>query len=276
MFPSLTMREAMPSVNLCYGVVSFGIQVDFGVFWGWSRLGVRIRPTEKQLTDTALASGTRPKTGRGSKPRVNIVERREAFLLAACRVFLERGVGTATMQDVADAAGVPKILVYRVFPSKQALLDAIRDKVLAKIHEVWREPNYFYGSRLYSMALAARAQPEPYLLVFRYSQAGVEGLDWRAAVTTAIADYTRRRWFATGPDAPPGADLRAEYASRLNVGPFIETLIRWIEDSDGMDDESRLRWTARVQREYHLASREAFQLGNVDHRYSMPPGCDDV
>lgn len=276
MFPWVTMRAAEASVNLCYGVVSFGLQVDSGVFWGLSRPGVRIRPTEKQLTDTALTPGTRPKTGRGSKPRVNIVERREAFLLAACRVFLERGVGTATMQDVADAAGVPKILVYRVFPSKQALLDAIRDKVLAKIHEVWREPTYFYGSRLYSMALAARVQPEPYLLVFRYSQAGVEALDWGAAVTSAIAGYTRERWFAPGPDAPPGAEARADYASRLNVGPFIETLIRWIEESDGLDDESRLRWTARIQREFHLASREAFQLGKVDHRYAMPPGSEDA
>lgn len=227
------------------------------------------------MTQTVLVPRERPKTGRGSKPRVNVEERREAFLLAACRTFLERGVGTATMQDVADAAGVPKILVYRIFASKQALLDAIRDKVLAKIHEVWREQNYFYGSRLYRMALAARAQPEPYLLVFRYSQAGVEGLDWGAAVTSAIAGYTRDRWFVPGPDAPPGAKGRAEYASRLNVGPFIETLIRWIEESDGLDDDTRLRWTARVQREYHLASREAFQLGAVEHRFRMPPGCDD-
>ena len=161
------------------------VRMDSATF---SQAGVHRSPDvcapEGELTDPAQALRSRPKTGRGSKPRVNVAERREAFLLAACRVFLDRGVGTATMQDVADAAGVPKILIYRIFPSKQALLDAIRDKVLAKIHEVWKEPNYFYGSRLYSMALAARAQPEPYLLVFRYSQAGVEALDWGAAVTS--------------------------------------------------------------------------------------------
>lgn len=229
---------------------------------------------EAKLSTTSRAGSHRPRTGRGSKPRVNVAERREAFLLAACRVFLEKGVGTATMQDVADAAGVPKILIYRIFASKQILLDAIRDEVLTKIHEVWREPNYYYGSRLYSMALAARGRPEPYLLVFRYSQGGVEGLDWGEAVRTAIAGYTRDRWFTPGPDAPPGAEARAEYASRLNVGPFIETLIRWIEDSDGLDDVSRLRWSARIQREFHLASREAFRLGQADQAYRLPP--DDL
>lgn len=216
------------------------------------------------------APSARPLTGRGSKPRVNVAERREAFLLAACRVFLERGVGTATMQDVADAAGVPKILIYRIFRSKQALLDAIRDKVIAKIHEVWAEPAYTYGARMRGMALAAREQPEPFLLVFRYSQAGVEGLDWRKAVEDAMSAYTRERWFKAGPDAPPGAEARADYASRLNVGQFIDMIIRWIEGSDGLDDEARFLWSARIQREFHLATREAFQLGTLDLKYRLP------
>jgi len=174
------------------------------------------------------------------------------------------------MQDVADAAEVPKVLIYRIFRSKQALLDAIRDKVVAKIHEVWAEPAQMYGARLQRMALAAREQPEPYLLVFRYSQAGVEGLDWREAVTDAMSGYTRERWFKPGPDAPPGAEARAEYASRLDVGHFIDSLIRWIEDSDGLDEETRLRWSARIQRQFHLASREAYRLGTVELTYWLP------
>jgi AcrR family transcriptional regulator len=203
---------------------------------------------------------------------VNVPERREAFLLAASRVFLERGVGTATMQDVADAAGVPKILIYRIFRSKEALLDAIRDKVIAKIHEVWAVPARIYGGRLHGMVVAAREQPEPFLLVFRYSQAGVEGLDWRKKVEDAISAYTRDRWFKTGPDAPPGAEARAEYASRLNVGQFIDLTLRWIEGEGGLDDETRFRYVARIQREFHLASREAFQLGTVELNYRMPGG----
>ncbi|WP_293360973.1 TetR/AcrR family transcriptional regulator [Phenylobacterium sp.] len=222
------------------------------------------------MAKPAAGQAERPRTGRGSKPRVNVPERREAFLIAACRVFLERGVGTATMQDVADAAGVPKILIYRIFRSKQALLDALRDKVVAKIHEVWALPGHEYGARLRGMAMAAREQPEPYLLVFRYSQSGVEGLDWRMALEDAMSAYTRERWFQVGPDAPPGAEARAEYASRLNVGQFIEMMIRWIEGTDGLDDETRYLWCARIQREFHLATRAAFKLGTVEMKYRLP------
>ncbi|MBX3485490.1 TetR/AcrR family transcriptional regulator [Phenylobacterium sp.] len=225
---------------------------------------------ENQLPTPTAAGAARPKTGRGSKPRVNVPERREAFLLAASRVFLERGVGTATMQDVADAAGVPKILIYRIFRSKEELLDAIRDKVIAKIHEVWGEPARIYGGRLRGLVMAAREQPDPFLLVLRYSHAGVEGLGWRQKVEDAIAAYTLDRWFQTGPDAPPGAAARARYASRLNVGQFIELTIRWIEGETGLDDETLFRYVARIQREFHLASREAFQLGTMESDYRLP------
>lgn len=201
---------------------------------------------------------------------MNVAERRETYLRIAARVFLEKGLGAATMQDVAEAAGVPKVLIYRIFKSKQVLLDAIRDRVIAGIHEAYARPHTVYGARARDVADVARTCPEVFLLVLRYSQAGVEQLDWAEAVSGTIAGYTRDRWFRIGPDAPPGAEARAEYASRLNVGPFIENLIRWIEDKDGLDEETRLRWWGRIQREYHLSSREAFRLGTVDLRYTLP------
>lgn len=212
----------------------------------------------------------RPKKGPGSKPRVNVAERREAYIRIAARVFLEKGLGQATMKDVADAAGVPKVLFYRIFSSKKNLLDAIRDYVLAGLHEAYARPSTVYGARARYVAELARPAPEPYLLVFRYSQARVEQLDWAEAVTGVISGYTRDRWFAIGPDAPPGALERSQYASRLNTGGFIETIVRWIEGEDGLDDDARMRWWARIQREYHLSSREAFRLGAVEQNYRLP------
>jgi len=216
-------------------------------------------------------SPARPRKGRGSKPRVNVAARREEYIRVASRVFLDKGLGVATMQDVADAAGVPKVLIYRIFQSKQALLDAIRDYVLEHIDQAYQAPIYVYGARAQQIALAARECPEAFLLVFRYAQAGVEQPEWRQALFDIIGDYTLARWFKPGPDAPPGADRRAKYASRLNVGPFIENLIRWIEGEDGLDEETRLYWWGRIQKEFHAASREAFRLGAMTGQpYALP------
>lgn len=205
----------------------------------------------------------RPKRGRGSKPRVNVAARRDEYIRVASRVFLDKGLGLATMQDVADAAGAPKVLIYRIFPSKQALLDAIRDFVLQRIDGAYQIPVNVYGARAQTIAAAARECPEAFLLVFRYAQAGFEQPEWRDALFDLIGDYTLDRWFRPGPDAPPGAAERARYASRLNVGPFIENLIRWIEGRDGLNEDARLYWWGRIQREFHHASREAFGLGTL-------------
>lgn len=172
------------------------------------------------------------------------------------------------MRDVADAAGVPKVLIYRIFPTKQALLDAILDRVLTAIHSAYLEPDYIYGSRIRSLARAAKDCPATFLLVMRYSLGGVEA-EWAKKIGDTFAGYTRRGWYEPTKDAPRGAAARADYAARLYVGPMIETLIRWIEDRDGLTEDERMHWWGRICREYHLASRDAYKLGHRAYNYPV-------
>lgn len=63
-------------------------------------------------------------------------ERREQLMAVARSVFVEQGYHTASMEIIADTAGVSKPLLYQHFPSKLdlylALLDAGIDDLLAK------------------------------------------------------------------------------------------------------------------------------------------------
>lgn len=65
---------------------------------------------------------------------------------AAVEVFAERGED-ATIPEVAARAGVGKATVYRSYPTKAALVDAVaRDQVAwldGRIHEAHREPDAF-------------------------------------------------------------------------------------------------------------------------------------
>ncbi|HEY8217222.1 MAG TPA: TetR/AcrR family transcriptional regulator [Acidimicrobiia bacterium] len=56
--------------------------------------------------------------------------RREQILDAAERTLVERGLATATMADVAVAAGVAKGTVYLYYDSKDELLAALRARYL--------------------------------------------------------------------------------------------------------------------------------------------------
>jgi TetR/AcrR family transcriptional regulator of autoinduction and epiphytic fitness len=64
--------------------------------------------------------------GRPGRPRSLTDDQRRAMLIdAAETVFMERGYHLATMDDVAQQAGMSKKTVYQVFPGKAVLFEAL-------------------------------------------------------------------------------------------------------------------------------------------------------
>ena len=60
-----------------------------------------------------------------SARRSSEAERRERILAAAERAFVEHGFHAATMQHVAEAAGMSAGNLYRTFPSKEAIVEGL-------------------------------------------------------------------------------------------------------------------------------------------------------
>jgi len=63
-------------------------------------------------------------------------KRYQAILDAAAEVFAERGVEAATMQEIAERADTSIGSVYRFFADKQALFQAVVDRVAATDREL--------------------------------------------------------------------------------------------------------------------------------------------
>ena len=55
--------------------------------------------------------------------------KRASVLLGAAQVFIEEGYSQATMDRVAQAAGVSKRTVYKHFRSKQELFNVVVDVI---------------------------------------------------------------------------------------------------------------------------------------------------
>jgi AcrR family transcriptional regulator len=67
--------------------------------------------------------------------RRDAAENRERILAAARSLFAERSVDAVTMQDIARAAGVGQGTLYRRYPNKGALCEALLDDNFAEFYK---------------------------------------------------------------------------------------------------------------------------------------------
>lgn len=93
----------------------------------------------------------RPKNG--ETDRSNSVEKMEKILQGAMQEFLARGYAAASMDRVADAAGVSKATVYSYFQDKKGLFKALIEKLARK--------------RFYSILGSKPLHGEPYVVLRR-------------------------------------------------------------------------------------------------------------
>jgi AcrR family transcriptional regulator len=75
----------------------------------------------------------------GSTRRLTAEKRRQQLFAVALELFARRGYRATTMDDIAEAAGVTKPLVYQHFSSKRALylelVDSIAQELLAAVRD---------------------------------------------------------------------------------------------------------------------------------------------
>ena len=205
----------------------------------------------------------RPAPGRGRqglpKPRVDRAARRELILRSAAETFAEFGLQRATMQDIADRAGMAKILIYRLFPSKEALAAALFERVLDRLKAAAAEPWTGYGSGQMRLLNEARQDRAAFLLLLRDGRADPEARRWCDAYQDLLAGFVYPLLApAAGSDAQ--AEDRARVAARQFTGFITETLIVWLEDGDGLSDAARVKWVGDIIRNWRRATREAYRL----------------
>lgn len=142
-----------------------------------------------------------PRQGRGEQARTRIARR--AVVAAARTLFLERGYGATTIEDIGNLADVPPATIYRLFASKLGILKALLDTSIAGDDEpltVQERPN----------VASLFAEPDPVKLLTGF-----------AGVTTAINQRTQDVYrvlvSAAGSD-PAAAELLDEVQQQRGRG----------------------------------------------------------
>jgi TetR/AcrR family transcriptional regulator, regulator of autoinduction and epiphytic fitness len=124
---------------------------------------------------------------------------REAIINAAERLFLERGFGAVSMDDLAEAAGVTRRTLYNQFASKEEIFREMLLNVSAQFEDVLPSGIETQGDVEDVLRLIARAifdlhrRPE-YLGFFRMAVADSRQFPWIAEAFAAVMDPELERF----------------------------------------------------------------------------------
>jgi AcrR family transcriptional regulator len=185
-------------------------------------------PTKREPANQAAARAVAPTPVR----RLRRPERREQLLAAATRAFARAGFAATSLDDIATAAGISRVLLYRHFDSKTDLYRAVLDRAIARLTAAVGTGDYTWAS-LDALLRAAATDPDGFRLLFHHAAREPQfrqQLDrfQRAMVATARRELARvigdRAW--------------VQWAAQLAPVVAIEAVLAWLDAGQPDPDQA--------------------------------------
>ena len=172
-------------------------------------------------------------------PRVLLprADRAASILRGAATAFARAGFAATSMEDVAAASGITKLIVYRHFESKEELYRAVLGRVSDRLAEEFAgalESERPGGVGARSMLATAREDPDGFVLLWRHAAREPQFADYAAAQraqAVAVARSLR---------GPEGDEVWERWAAEAIVSWLVESVLAWLEVGDPARDEEFL------------------------------------
>jgi TetR/AcrR family transcriptional regulator of autoinduction and epiphytic fitness len=132
-------------------------------------------------------------------PRVRRGGSREAIVESAARLFLERGFGAVSMDDLAEAAGVARRTLYNQFASKEEIFREMLVRVSGQLEDAFPPAMETQGDiedvlRVIARAILELHQHPEYLGFLRMVAADSRQFPWIADALAAVLEPQMERF----------------------------------------------------------------------------------
>ena len=162
-------------------------------------------------------------------------ERHAAILRGAATAFARSGFAATSMEDVAAACEVSKLLLYRHFDSKEELYRTILERVFHRMGEELeaglRQPD-LRGVGARTILTVAREDPDGFVLLWRHAarepQFAEYAHDQRELAVAAVRDLMALK---------SGDEIMDHWSAETAFGWLIEAVLTWLEFGDPERDE---------------------------------------
>ncbi len=167
-------------------------------------------------------------------------ERQASILHGAAAAFARSGFAATSMEDVAEACGVTKLIVYRHFDSKEELYRAILQRVFDRQAEelmAGLEHPSQSGLGARTLLTVAREDPAAFTLLWRHApreqQFAAYAQELRDMSVGAVRDLMR-----ISTDDPRFDAWSAEVV----IGWLVEAVLVWLEVGEPARDDEMVTW----------------------------------
>lgn len=173
-------------------------------------------------------------------PRAHLprAERQQTILRGAAIAFARTGYAATSMEDIAAASGITKLIVYRHFDSKEDLYRAVLQRVFDRLAEEFvagygaDDPNTRdrgVGAR--SLLTVAREDPDGFRLLWLHAAREEQFADYAQELRERAVDASRVMLSGRVDES------LFEWASHTILAYLVQAVLNWLEFGDPRRDE---------------------------------------
>jgi AcrR family transcriptional regulator len=185
-------------------------------------------PASRQPTSQAPADPAAPSSGR----RLRRPERREQLLAAATQAFARSGFAATGLDDIAEEAGISRVLLYRHFESKADLYRAVLDRAVARLTAAVGTRDFTWAS-IDALLGAAATDPDGFRLLFHHAAREPEFRQRMDRFQRGMVATARRELARIIPDRG-----WAQWAAQLAPVVAIEAVMAWLDAGQPDPDQA--------------------------------------
>ena len=174
--------------------------------------------------------------------RLPRAERRSQIARVAATVFMDGGFDGTSMDDVARQAGVTRLIVYRIFESKEDLYRSVLDLVIDDLASSFDPADHVDPAdvvrsadgehTIAGMVLAvARRHPDAFRLLWRHAANEPAFRSVATLFKATVTDYAMR--LIGGAFSDP---LMRRWVAESLVSHLYESVCLWLDDGDPARD----------------------------------------
>jgi AcrR family transcriptional regulator len=162
--------------------------------------------------------------------------RRETILRGAASAFATKGYAATSMEDVAAAAGITKLIVYRHFSSKEELYDAVLERVSERSREVFiagLQAGRPGAGAVRSLLTVAREDPAGFSLLWNHAVREPQFAEHAGTIRARGVDAAESLLTSLGWAAGP----TRRWAAETILSYLVSSVLHWLDTGRVEDDE---------------------------------------